>query len=143
MSRGGKVVRLRLSPQDCMTVIDVLDNAEIPIGRLGVSNAASIAFSLLLKEKRTKGEVPNRMGFEYLNMMNRLDLNGYTKDKQAAAEALYADALHGLDEVEVKSVMIMEKPVKPDNYEQLSDRDRMAYDFALIKYEEAVKDGQG
>lgn len=93
--RAGTVVRMRLSPQDCMSVIDLLEGEGMSLSRIGISNAASIAMSILLREKRKAGVIPVRGGYEYLSMMSKLDSSGNTKEKQAVTDALYKKAMKG------------------------------------------------
>ena len=69
--KGGRVVRLRLSPSDCMGVTDVLDKLGLTAERFSFDQAARIALSSLLQSARSHGAIPEREGFEYLKMMSR------------------------------------------------------------------------
>ena len=95
--RAGKVVSMRVNPADCMSVIDVLEDAGFNLSQLGFSNAVSIVLSMLLEDRRSKGLIQRRLGFEYMNMMGKLNQSkGNTKIKTAISDGLYNNAQAGI-----------------------------------------------
>lgn len=69
--RPGRVVTLRVNPKDCLSILDILDKAELYIPRMGFSAAVSLALSSMLEAYRQGGHIPVRDGFEYGDMMSR------------------------------------------------------------------------
>lgn len=65
----GKVVYIRVRPEDCMTCIDVVHK----VGRIGYgmgfAQLVSIALATLCETVRKDGAIPKRTGFEYAEMM--------------------------------------------------------------------------
>lgn len=68
--KGGKVVRCRLSPRDCMSVVDVAAAVGVDTsGRVSFDNVVRLALSALLQTAREHQIIPEREGFEYSAMM--------------------------------------------------------------------------
>lgn len=75
--RGGKLATIRLSPKDCMAVVDILSKLGTSTVNLSFSQAAKIVFASALESFRQSGMIPERTGFEYLNMMEPFEQQGY------------------------------------------------------------------
>lgn len=67
--KGGRVVKVRVMPQDCMAAVDVLRNSQTITTGMSFAQVVSTAFHQLLNLAREKGIVPGRDGFEYAEMM--------------------------------------------------------------------------
>lgn len=70
MSSGiGIVVRIRVSPRDCMTVADLAASSQLMVQGMSFSSAVSTVFSALCQAAREMGAAPERDGFEFTEMM--------------------------------------------------------------------------
>lgn len=68
--KGGRVVRVRVNPPDCMAVLDVCAVLGITSqARFSFDQLVSIALKSLLEAARGHGTIPKREGFEYIKMM--------------------------------------------------------------------------
>lgn len=63
------VVRIRVSPKDCMSVVDAARLVGVPPERYSMSALTSLVLSSLLEVHRKSGLIPERSGFEYSEMM--------------------------------------------------------------------------
>ena len=68
----GRVARIRLTPQDCLGVLDVVEVLGLTLERFSFDQAARIALSALLDSARSAGTIPTRSGFEFLERMQRV-----------------------------------------------------------------------
>ena len=75
--KPGQVTTIRVSPQDCMAVVDILI-VGVPLGNLSFAQATKLAFSSMAESMRQNQIIPRRLGYEYLEMMDvfKEDLNG-------------------------------------------------------------------
>lgn len=69
MIKGGRVVRIRVNPADCMAVVDVLRKVGYYKGGMSFATAVSSALHWLVDAARHAKEIPTRDGFEYGEMM--------------------------------------------------------------------------
>lgn len=69
MYQDGRIVRIRVNPQDCMSAIDVLAKLELIEPGMSFSVVISTALHYLLQAARDSGMVETRDGFEYAAMM--------------------------------------------------------------------------
>lgn len=69
MSKGGRIIRMRVPPQDCMSVLDGIVKLGLDMNKLSFDAATRIVLSALLEGARKDGVLPQREGFEYLQMM--------------------------------------------------------------------------
>lgn len=96
MSMGGKriipgrVVRLRINPQDCIAVADIIDRLKQPTGLMSFDQAVRIALSVLIENARERKLIPRRDGFEYTEMMGRFVHN------KAHAAAILEESAHAV-----------------------------------------------
>jgi hypothetical protein len=67
--RAGEVVRIRVNPTDCLSVLDLLDVVGINYRAMSFSQCVSLALSSLLETVRHNGNLPHPDGFEYLQRM--------------------------------------------------------------------------
>ena len=68
--REGRVIYIRVSPKDCMGVVDVLKVLEIKPSGMSFAQATSIAFSSAMESLRQSSIIPTRDGFGYGEMMS-------------------------------------------------------------------------
>ena len=67
--RVGRVVSIRLSPQDCMAVVDAAKKMGVRMQQVSFPQLVSLALSAALESFRQNGIIPERDGFEYSEMM--------------------------------------------------------------------------
>lgn len=92
--KGGMVVRLRVSPKDCMSIIDAAQTLGIRYEQYSMAALTSLVLSSLLEVQRRAGTVPTRSGFEYLSMMEPYtNRKGVTRQKMT--DALYKGQIQG------------------------------------------------
>lgn len=70
--KAGRVIRIRVAPRDCLSVLDAARHLQLPMEKLSFDNACRIVFSALLQGAREGGVLPNRSGFEYNEMMQKV-----------------------------------------------------------------------
>lgn len=81
--RPGRVVQIRVTPRDCLSVIDVWDKLGVKIEGASFSQLVSTALASALESFRKNGIIPDRDGTEYSRMMER-----FPDIKAARARAL-------------------------------------------------------
>ena len=92
--KGGMVVRIRVAPKDCMSIVDAAQTLGIQPTQYSMSALTSLVLSSLLEVQRKAGTVPIRSGFEYLSMMEPYtNRKGATRQKMT--DALYKGQLQG------------------------------------------------
>lgn len=92
--KGGMVVRIRVSPKDCMSLVDAAQVLGLQPTQYSMSALTSLVLSSLLEVQRKAGTVPTRSGFEYLSMMEPYtNRKGVTRQKMT--DALYKGQLQG------------------------------------------------
>lgn len=72
MSRAfvpGRVVKIRLSPQDCMAVVDVTSLTGVMVPGISFAQLVSSCLSSVLAGLREQRIIPTREGFEYAVML--------------------------------------------------------------------------
>lgn len=90
--KGGMVVRIRVAPKDCMSLVDTAQALGIQPTQYSMSALTSLVLSSLLEVQRKAGTVPTRSGFEYLSMMEPYtNRKGVTRQKMT--DALYKGQL--------------------------------------------------
>ena len=67
--RPGRVAQIRLNPKDCMTVVDIVNQAGGIKPSMSFAQAVSLALGCAFETFRKKGVVPDRDGFEFNDMM--------------------------------------------------------------------------
>ena len=67
--RAGNVVTIRVNPKDCMGVVDVIQKAGIYTPGMSFAQMVSICLSSVLQTLRDSEVIPERDGFEYLNVV--------------------------------------------------------------------------
>ena len=68
--RAGRVCQIRVNPKDCMTIVDIVEDAHMLVQGMSFSRAVSIALSCALEVLRHNKLVPERDGFEYTKIMS-------------------------------------------------------------------------
>jgi hypothetical protein len=67
--RAGQVVRIRVNPTDCLSVLDLMQAVGIKTTGMSFSQCASLALSSLLHTARHSKILPEPDGFDYLQRM--------------------------------------------------------------------------
>lgn len=87
--KPGKVVRFRLPPRDCISVLDVAERANININGKSFNSICHTVFSGLLETLRKSGEVPAEQDeFAYSERMGPVTGNGATIAATAVTKAI-------------------------------------------------------
>jgi len=73
----GIVVSLRVNPTDVMAVIDTLSYLGIPSANLSFNQATKLVLSASLESHRQAGIIPRRGGFEYSEMLEPFQQQGF------------------------------------------------------------------
>jgi len=71
MMKGGRVLRMRLNPEDVMSCIDIVQRSNITLSAASLDTVCRLALSGLLEAARIAGTVPRRDGFEYEQMISK------------------------------------------------------------------------
>jgi hypothetical protein len=121
--KGGRVVRLRLSPQDCMSVVDVAERIGMAPRGASFAQLVSMALSSLLEGVRAAEIVPRRDGFEYLEMMEPF------KDQPLQDRARKLAITKSMKLQKVTAVPLEEDPAKKSR--------RLRYEELKIKLDNA------
>lgn len=91
--KHGKVVYIRVNPNDCMTCIDVCQKVKTITTGMSFAQLVSFALATLCRTVRDDGAVPKRSGFEYAEMMSPWDVN--TKNTKTKIRLNKAAELQG------------------------------------------------
>lgn len=94
--KGGMVVKIRLSPSDCLSVLDAMDRVGIdPYGR-SFAGCVSLVVASLLETSRRAGILPEPDTFQFMNRMSFWRGGQSTAERRKATEGLYMDRMNGL-----------------------------------------------
>ena len=74
----GVVAHIRLRPQDCTAVYDVVAAVGYNHQNISFNQACRIAMSALLDSAKSSGGIPTREGFEYLELMGKYKKDDFT-----------------------------------------------------------------
>jgi hypothetical protein len=85
--RTGEVVHIRLDPQDCMAVADMMRVTGQYIPRMTLGVAVSTLFRAQIDVWRREGRIPIRDGFDYFDVMKPFGLSS-RGNKSLMAEQL-------------------------------------------------------
>lgn len=92
--RAGRVVQIRVSPRDCISVIDVWDKLGIKIDGASFSQVVSTALASALESFRKNAIIPDRDGTEFSKMMARFpDAKSMRTRQLSINEAMYAQEM--------------------------------------------------
>lgn len=67
--KAGKVVNIRVNPKDCMAVVDVVQKTGVFVSGMSFSQMVSLALAGVMQTLRDASVIPDREGWEYLEMM--------------------------------------------------------------------------
>jgi hypothetical protein len=88
--RPGSVVSIRVNPKDSMSVVDLVKKSGLFVEGMSFPHMVSLALSGCLQALRDNGGVPERDGFEYLEICGP-----YVQNQQRNGRKLMiADAVH-------------------------------------------------
>ncbi len=127
----GRVMSIRVRPQDCMTAIDILTKAGQDPTRLSFASVVNTALSIAFATLRDLKLIPTRDGFEYTEMMevwderkltphaSKLSLTAMLKNRNFESLQVLPDALL-TPEQQIAKVRIMElqliQSTNPDKF---------------------------
>lgn len=67
--KGGIVATIRINPEDCQSVLDVMEKAGVTTRGMSFAAMASLAMSSLLNAARQDGIIPTPDPYQYLNRL--------------------------------------------------------------------------
>src|SRR5258708_6907366 len=82
----GETVKIRVNPRDCMGVVDVINNTGMVTVGMSFPMACSLVLSSLLESARQAKLIPERDGFEYLEVMQQFSDKDKRKKKLAITQ---------------------------------------------------------
>ena len=95
--KGGMVARIRVSPKDCLAVLDVMERVGLDPLQHSFSGCVAIALSSLIGVARRASIIPmEEDGFQYLNRMEPFMGQVSTRTKRELTNRLYEGAQRGL-----------------------------------------------
>lgn len=95
--KGGMVARVRVSPKDCLGIMDLIDSMGIDPYQHSFSGCVSLALSSLIAVARKGGIIKaDEDGFQYLNRLEPFMGQASTKVKRERTNAMYERAVYGL-----------------------------------------------
>jgi hypothetical protein len=97
MPRAGHVVTIRVNPEDCQGVLDVMRVLNVdPYDGRSFAVCVSLALSSMLVSLRKSGVTPEIDHFQYLNRMGPFLKARNDKRKKSINDGLYSTAMHGV-----------------------------------------------
>lgn len=90
--KGGKVVTIRVNPQDCLSVLDVVNSLDIDKGNMTFATQVSLALTCAIDTLRKLKAIPENDGFAYLERMQPYEGGKSTKNRRRLTEKLYQDS---------------------------------------------------
>ena len=94
--KGGMVVQIRISPKDCLGILDCAEVAGVDTAGKSFASIASITFSSLIALARQMNIITqDEDGFQYLNRMQQYGAGKATKQKRQYTDNLYQGAVLG------------------------------------------------
>jgi len=131
MLKGGMTPTIRISPKDCLSILDVLDVAGVQRHGMSFASCTSLALSSLIGMARQAGIIEEPDGFAYLERVGPYHGQRNDKRKRATANHLYAAAQHGSAAISLPRVntsmppQVMEEQALrelKDRFTKLNDR---------------------
>lgn len=89
----GQVVRIRVNPRDCLSVLDVVQVTAIDVKGMSFASIISMTFSSLLESLRKQGTIPRNEGFDFEVRMRPYLEGKSTANKRAITERIYLDGI--------------------------------------------------
>ncbi len=143
MHKGGMTPTIRISPKDCLSILDVLDVAGVSRNGMSFASCTSLALSSLIGMAQRAGIIEEPDGFAYLDRVGPYHGQKNDKRKRATANHLYEAAQHGSAAISLPPIhtnmppQVMEEQALRD----LKDRftrlnDRKEADLSLTLEEE-------
>ena len=68
--KPGQVVRIRVSPKDCMACVDICRAVGLNMNNMSFAQVVKIALASCAESMRQNNVIPHRTGFEYSDMMS-------------------------------------------------------------------------
>jgi hypothetical protein len=85
--KSGKVVSIRISPLDCLSIIDICKKAGIIEADATFPGLTSQALKMMIHAYKTMGMIPVRDGFEWNEMMEPFDEDIKARSNKAERKA--------------------------------------------------------
>ena len=138
--RAGQVVRLRVNPKDCQSVLDVLNKAGVYTQGMSYAQCVSLALSTLLETARVTKMIPEPDPFQFLPRMEPFFGNSHHRKKLAIAETIggIGEKFHAPSLVSDQPAETHEEPAPVVSAETLRRRRRLG---ELVNKKDLVEQG--
>lgn len=139
--RAGKVVRIRVNPEDCQSVLDLCERVGIPTSGMSYAQCVSVALASLLETARAQKILPKPDPFQFLNRMQPfVDTSHHRKKLEVARTIGELGATFHAPAV-TRAPEARPAPVdSPVSAEQLRDRSRLT---ELLQKKDLAEPGSG
>lgn len=145
MLKGGMTPTIRISPKDCLSILDVLDVAGIDRRTMSFASCTSLALSSLIGMAQRAGIIEMPDGFAYLERVGPYHGQKNDKRKRVASNNLYERSMRGGVAVSLPPVnqsmppQVMEEQALrelKDRFTKLNDRKEADIPLSLPEEEE-------
>lgn len=86
--RAGQVVRIRVNPKDCQSVLDLMEKLGLQTFGMSYAQCVSMALASLLETARVQKILPEPNSFEFLNRMQPFMGHSHHRKKLEAAQVI-------------------------------------------------------
>lgn len=142
MPKPGQVVRLRISPIDCLSILDVLDAAGVPRKNISFSSCSSLALATLLETVKKANLIPTPDGFDFAERMEPYIGWNHKGRRKGAADTLFQKA--GELPFSIPQGEEMEMPLEQaieicENFQAMKTQGVQPTEKEIKEYEQAMK----
>lgn len=132
--KGGMTANIRVSPKDCLAVLDVMKAIDLDPYAHSFAGCVSLTLTTLIALARQQKVIPEEEdGFQYLNRMQPFFGQHSTRVKRERTNALYENAVRGGSIPQLTKPMVqapIETPVErwkihPDLFEEYQKLDEL------------------
>ena len=141
--KAGMVTTVRISPKDCISILDILDVAQVRRDNMSFASCTSLALSSLIGMARQAGIIEEPDGFAFLDKVGPYRDGKNNKVKRLTSNSLYLAAQHGSAAISLPRVNTSMPPqvMEEQALRELKDRftklnDRKEADIPLSMEEE-------
>lgn len=94
--KAGQVVRLRINPSDCQSVLDILELAGIETKGMSFASCVSLALSSAIQTLKQAKCIEEPDAFQFLERMAQFRITKMTRTRKQIADTMYKGQAMGL-----------------------------------------------
>lgn len=128
--KHGAVVQFRLSTEDIMSCIDILNDANISKDGMSLGMVCKLVLSSYLETCRKSNSIPTRDGFEYLNMITPF-VN--------VSQVKKANMISNMPRVDTVQTRIMSPSQEPTHHMKRAEDEFKTHDADMIRKRASVE----